>query len=135
MPMLIVDAHLDLAMNAIHWNRDLEQTVGEIRRLEAGLPEKGRAAGTVAFPDMRRGEVGVSVATVIARVARAGNPLSGYASPEIASAVAEGQRVYYKLLEAKGQLRLLPDQAALDAHLAEWEPPQSAERIEHGAEF
>src|ERR1051326_4314481 len=118
--MLIVDAHLDLAMNAIHWNRDLEQPVAEIRRLEAGLPEKGRAAGSVAFPDMRRGEGAVSVAPVLARVARAGNPLSGYASPEIASAVAEGQRVYYKLLEAKGALRLLRDPATLDAPLAEW---------------
>src|SRR3954452_3749614 len=107
--MLTVDAHLDLALNAIHWNRDLEQSVAEIRRLEAGLPEKGRAAGTVAFPDMRRGEAAVLVATVIARAARAANPLSGYASPEIAAAVAEGQRAYYRLLEAKGQLRFLRD--------------------------
>src|SRR5207244_288466 len=119
-PMLAIDAHLDLAMNAIQWNRDLEQPVAEIRRLEAGLPQKGRAAGTVAFPEMRRGEVAVSVATVIARVSRAGNPLAGYATPEIASAVAEGQRVYYELMEAKGQLRLLRARDAIDSHIAEW---------------
>jgi membrane dipeptidase len=69
---------------------------------------------------MRRGEVAVSVATVIARVARAGNPLSGYASPEIAAAVAEGQRVYYEIMEAKGRLRLVGDSAALASHVQDW---------------
>ena len=31
---LIFDAHLDLAWNAIDWNRDLRQPVAEIRRRE-----------------------------------------------------------------------------------------------------
>ena len=32
--MLIVDAHLDLAWNALDWNRDLSLPVGDIRRRE-----------------------------------------------------------------------------------------------------
>ena len=34
--MLIVDAHLDLAMNAMEWNRDLTRPLQEMRAREAG---------------------------------------------------------------------------------------------------
>jgi membrane dipeptidase len=61
---------------------------------------------------MRRGEVGICVATVIARTARPGNPLSGYSSPEIAYAVAQGQRHYYQALAQQGCIRLISDRLA-----------------------
>ena len=50
--MLIVDAHLDLAMNAVMWNRDLTLSAHETREIEreAGMTEKGRCAGTVGSP-------------------------------------------------------------------------------------
>jgi len=118
--MLLIDGHLDLAMNALIWNRDLSQTVYEIRRREAGMSEKGRAMGTVAFPEMRKGEVGVCLATVIARIAREGNPLPGYNSPEIAYAMAQGQLAYYRILEAQGKIRIIKDWEALNAHTEEW---------------
>ena len=55
---LIVDAHLDLSMNALEWNRDLTKSVFDIRAREAGRTDKpDRARGTVAFPEMRRGKV------------------------------------------------------------------------------
>ena len=56
--MLIFDAHLDLAMNALEWNRDLTRPVEEIRARERGAVDKpDRERGTVSFPDMRRGLV------------------------------------------------------------------------------
>ena len=33
--MLILDAHLDLAMNALEWNRDLTRPIDDIRAREA----------------------------------------------------------------------------------------------------
>ena len=60
--MLIVDAHLDLAMNALQWNRDLLTSVYTIRVQEKDTPGKGRGQGTVAFPDMRRGRIALSFA-------------------------------------------------------------------------
>ncbi len=119
--MIVIDAHLDLAMNALSWNRDLTLSAREIRTREAGMTQKGRALGTVAFPDMRVGKVAVSIATVIARVARAGNPMSGYSAPEIAYAHAQGQLAYYRILESQGKLRIIKDWATLDAHIKEWE--------------
>ena len=62
--MLLIDAHLDLAMNALNWDRNLDLTVGEIRQAEAGMTEKGRERGTVSLPELRAAEVAVSLATV-----------------------------------------------------------------------
>ncbi|MFB3042539.1 MAG: dipeptidase [Candidatus Poribacteria bacterium] len=119
--MLIIDAHLDLAMNALNWNRDLTLGVHEIRKREEGMTQKGRAMGTVAFPEMKAGRVAISIATVIARVARQGNPLSGYSSAEIAYAQAQGQLAYYRILESQGKLRIITDWKSLESHVNAWE--------------
>ena len=49
--MLIVDAHLDLAWNALQWNRNLQHSVYTIRTGESQLSGAGRGQGTVALPD------------------------------------------------------------------------------------
>lgn len=118
--MLIFDGHLDLAMNALSWNRDLTLPVHELRRRETGGTMKGHGRGTVAFPDMRRGEIFLSIATVIARVQKPENPLPGYATAEIAFAAAQGQLAYYRMLEEQGVLRLITDWDAVEAHLSAW---------------
>jgi hypothetical protein len=61
--MLTFDIHLDLSINALApYNRDLRRTVHEIRHREQGMTDiKGRAAGTVAFPEMRKGRIGLCV--------------------------------------------------------------------------
>ncbi len=126
--MLIFDGHLDLAMNAISWNRDLRQPVREMRRLEveAGMTQKGRGRGTVAFPEMRSGKVAVSIVTVIARVQKPGNPLPGFRTAESAFASAQGQLAYYRMLEEQGEVRMLTDWPMLEAHLAAWEADPEA---------
>ena len=65
--MLIFDAHLDLSWNALGWNRDLDQTVAEIRLSESGMDGKARGKNTVSLPDMRRGKIGIALATLLAR--------------------------------------------------------------------
>ena len=37
---MILDAHLDLAMNAIEWNRDLSRPIDEIRMRERGMTDR-----------------------------------------------------------------------------------------------
>ena len=54
--MLIFDAHLDLAMNALEWNRDLRWPIPDIRRSEKSMTDKkDRGNGTVSLPAMREG--------------------------------------------------------------------------------
>ncbi len=119
--MLIVDAHLDLSMNALQWNRNLLQSAYTIRTQEQRTQGKGRALGTVAYPEMRRGRVFLSVATLIARSTGHVVPHIDYATPAQAYGMARGQLAYYRALEKQGHIRILTDLAALDAHVAEWE--------------
>ena len=72
--MLIFDAHLDLAWNAIDWNRDLRLPCERIRQIEtdAGYTDKGRCCNTVSFPDLRRGKVTTFIATLLPRLLRIG---------------------------------------------------------------
>lgn len=118
--MLMIDSHLDLAMNALNWNRDLRLPVHQTRELERGMEQKGRAGGTVAFPELRRGEFAVVFCTVIARVTRPGALRPGYRTHEIAHAQAQGQLAYYLELERQGVVRMIGDWPAFEAHLREW---------------
>src|SRR5580698_5606959 len=107
--MVIIDAHLDLSWNALGWNRDLDQTVAAIRLSEAGIEDKGRATNTVAFPDMRRGRIGIALATVLARCNPRGRSSIDFRTQEIASATAQGQLAYYRLLERRSACRIPVD--------------------------
>ena len=47
---LIFDAHLDLSLNALDYNRDLRRELEVIRAEEAGMTDRhGRGNGTVCF--------------------------------------------------------------------------------------
>ena len=116
--MLIVDAHLDLAMNAMEWNRDLTRPIDEIRAREAALTDKpDRGRGTVSFPEMRRGGVGLCVATQIARYVAPDSTLSGWHSPEQAWAMTQAQLAWYRAMEERGELVQIRDRAGLEKHL------------------
>jgi membrane dipeptidase len=117
----ILDAHLDLSMNALEWNRDLVQPISDIRQREQGLtdrPDRGR--GTVCLPEMRRGGIGLCVATQIARYAGPGHPLPGWHSPEQAWAQTQGQLAWYRAMEARGDLVPIRDRASLRGHVERW---------------
>ncbi len=99
--MLIFDAHLDLAMNALEWNRDFSRPIEEIRGRERGMTDRpDRERGTVSFAEMRRGRVCLCVATQIARHVHLDNPLPGWHSPEQAWAMTQGQLAWYREMEA-----------------------------------
>src|SRR5688572_17047508 len=93
---LIFDAHLDLAMNAVEWNRDLTRPIEEIGQREQHLTDKpDRGRGTVSLPEMRRGRIGLCVATQIGRYVKPGNPLPGWHSPEQAWSMTQAQLSWY----------------------------------------
>ena len=119
--MLIFDAHLDLAMNAMEWNRDLTQPIKDIRERERGLTDKpDRGRGTVCFPEMRRGAIGLCIATQIARYVKVSNPLPGWHSPAQAWAQTQGQLAWYRAMESAGQLAQITTAQAMDEHLKRW---------------
>src|SRR5690606_40168712 len=116
--MFTVDAHLDLSMNAMEWNRDLTRSIAEIRDREKGLTDKpDRGNGVVSFPELRKGNIGLVVATQIARYVSRDNPLPGWHSPEQAWAHTQGQLAWYKTMEDAGELFQVTDLASLETHL------------------
>ena len=116
--MFTIDAHLDLAMNAMEWNRDLRKSVLQIRELEVGMHDKpDRCNGTVAFPELRKGNIGLVVATQIARVETPGTGIKGWHSPEQAWAQTQGQLAYYKALETLGELSPIRNWEELQTHV------------------
>ena len=125
---LIFDAHLDLALNAIEWNRDLTRPLAEIRQREAHLRDKpDRGRGTVCLPEMRRARVAVCVATQLARLEHdAYSPVFGWRSPPQAWAMTQAQLAWYRVMEEAGELRAIADAASLEAHLARWREADDA---------
>lgn len=121
---LIVDGHLDLAMNAMEWNRDLTSNVEEIRKAETGMTDKpDRMKNTVSLPEMRKGRVGLCVATQIARYVKQGSSLPGWKSPYQAWAMTQAQLAWYLSMEEKGEMMKVTDLSSLDMLLKLWEKP------------
>ena len=119
--MFIIDAHLDLSMNAMEWNRDLRKPVKEINERERGLTDKpDRGNATVSFPELRKGNIGLVVATQIGRYVSETNPLPGWHSPEQAWAQTQGQLAWYRTMEESGEMIQINNLASLQKHIALW---------------
>ena len=103
--MFTIDAHLDLSMNALEWNRDLRRPIAEINEREKELTDKpDRGNGVVSLPELRRCEIGLVVATQIGRYVAPDNLLPGWHSPEQAWAQTQGQLAWYKAMEEDGEM-------------------------------
>ncbi len=119
---LIIDAHLDLAMNAIEWNRDLSRPLEEIRSREMFMNDKpDRGKGTVCLPELRKGRVGLVVATQLSRYTPPGSSLPGWNSPQQAWAMTQAQLAWYREMEAMGEMVQITNRAQLNNHLALWD--------------
>ena len=123
---LIIDAHLDLAMNAIDWNRDLRQSVQSIRNREKGQTDKlDREKGVVSLPALREGRIAVVVATQIARYVAEGSDLPGWHSPHQAWAQSQAQLAWYRAMEAEGEMVQITNFKALENHIQLWNDDQT----------
>ena len=119
--MFIIDAHLDLSMNAMEWNRDLTLPVASIRKREQGMKDKpDRGNGVVALPALRKGNIGLVVATQIARYVAPENKLAGWHSPQQAWAQTQAQLAWYQAMEVAGQMVQINNLASLEKHLELW---------------
>ncbi|MFK7790507.1 MAG: dipeptidase [Phycisphaeraceae bacterium] len=124
--MKIFDAHLDMSMNALDHERDQTLPVSALREREAGGVADDRGIATVSVDELRRGGCGVVLSTVIARskpwvkATRENIHDFNWPDPSMAYGVAMGQLAYYRLLESRGQLRIISTAKQLTDHVAEW---------------
>ena len=133
--MLIVDSHLDLSWNALHGT-----VICGCRRSPFAIRSaaqdhnKGVGLGTVAFPEMRRGRLALSFATLLVRNTGRMSPHIDYLSIAQAYGIAQGQLAYYRELAQEGVVRLVGDAATLSRHMAEWEAWDAAASADAGGD-
>ena len=131
--MLIFDAHLDISMNAVEWNRDLTDSLENVREREAGkMDYADRGKGVLTLEEMRRGEIGLCVATQIGRYVAPDNPLPGWNSPDIAWSITQAQLAWYRVMEDKGLMTQIRDREALNAHVQLWESSEDKSNLPIG---
>ena len=131
--MFTIDAHLDLSMNAMEWNRDLRLPVVEIREREKDLKDKpDRGHGTVSLPALRQAKAGVVVATQIARYVAPGGTLSGWRSPSQAWAQSQGQLAWYRGMEEAGEMVQIKNLPALEKQVALWKDESTVDKMPIG---
>ena len=124
----IIDGHLDIAWNALSYDRDQLLELDRMREIEAGMSGSSRGKCTVSLPELRRANVRVCLGTLLCRsfpdelpdlsanLGEIGERSHGpvilredldFANQTIACAAAQGQLAYYRLLEQQGHLRLV----------------------------
>jgi len=118
---MIIDGHLDLAMMALQYERDLRLPVEALQQREQGVDKEHRGTATVSLPAMRDGGVAVGVATLLARAkpwidpARPlGRGSDDWPDPSMAHAMAHGMLAYYRWLERAGEVDLIETVDDLD---------------------
>lgn len=131
--MFLFDAHLDLSMNAVEWNRDLTQDLYSIRDREKNLTDKpDRGKGVVSFPEMRKGNIGLCVATQIGRYIKPDSKIPGWHSQAQAWAITQAQVAWYKAMEDAGEMVQITGLAGLRSHLELWQNAESTEGLPIG---
>ena len=120
--MLIFDSHLDIALNGVDWNRDMRMAIPEIRAQECQLnmTDPGRRTNTVSLPELRRGQIGVGVATVLARQEQPIDHPLGRTTVEACYAMAMSHLFYYKAMERSGWMRPIRTRRELVQHVSDW---------------
>jgi membrane dipeptidase len=131
--MFIFDAHLDLSMNALEWNRDLTQELEVIREREKHMTDKpDRGIGVVSFPEMRKANIGLCVATQIARYVKPDSVIPGWNSQAQAWAQSQGQVAWYQAMVEAGEMVQITDLQGLKSHLNLWQNATSTENLPVG---
>ncbi len=111
-PYFIVDAHEDLAFNALVLGRDPRRAVVETRAQE---PPKGvDGIATVGLPDFLAGNVRIVFATIYVSPHTNPNPANKtYQTAEQAQTLAQEQLAFYALLASDPRVSLITNRADL----------------------
>ena len=122
--MLIFDGDYPMAYGAVDLDRDLTRPIDEVR---AATDRRSMAEGwpdgetMASLPEMRRGGVAAALVKVVGRVRKPDRIIWGYRTADIAYSVAHAHLAYYRVLESRGELRILSTSRKFRDHMAEWE--------------
>ena len=126
---LMIDAHLDLAMNLVYYDRDITLPLDEMNEAERHMTDfPFRAKATVTLPEMRKTGIALCIATLLARSGPRHRMPASYRRGDIdfgtqtaAWVSCHAQLAYYRLLEEQGEIRLIRTASEMKAHWKQWE--------------
>lgn len=131
---LIVDAHADLAYNALKYGRDYSLSAAEIRKREVGsYAVADNENATVGWEDYQRGQVALIFATLYAMPARwsQNNPEGRqvYKTFDEANRLCRAQMDFYRRLSdsSPDKFRLVTNRRELEEALQRWNAPARGE--------
>lgn len=125
--MFIVDAHLDLAYNALRYGRDLRLELAEAREREKGMRDHPHGTITTTIPELLKSEIGLIFGTLFVLPARSNrkepaNVRMVYEDGDQAyRAAGEQLDYYYRLADEIEPVRLVTDLDSLEEVLASHE--------------
>lgn len=130
---LIVDAHQDLAWNALTFGRDVTRSVADTRAAEVDGQAPTRNGNTLlGLPEYVQGQVAVIFGTLFVSPARFASPLwdgQAYSTPQEAHVMAGQQLDYYhRLADEHPEFVLIANRPDLERVLATWNGPRVAGR-------
>jgi membrane dipeptidase len=130
---LIVDAHEDLAWNALNFGRDYSRSALETRQAELNGDAPRRNGNTLlGLPEYLDGHVAVIFSTLFVAPARSANPTweaESYSNAEQAHLAANRQLDYYhRLADDHEQFKLIGGRGDLEQVLASWKGDDPAGR-------
>lgn len=121
---LIVDAHLDIAYNALYKQRDYRRSACATRAIERNSPvEKQSGQCTVGLPDMIRGRVGVCFGTIFVEphARKLGEGWPTYRDAREAHALGMAQLDFYRRwAEENPHVMLVTTQTELETVCRRW---------------
>ncbi|MDX1992191.1 MAG: membrane dipeptidase [bacterium] len=135
--MFVVDAHQDIAYNAVCFGRDYRQAALKKRQLEVGsdIPAQNGFA-TLGLPEAIAGRVAVVFATLfVAPRSKRDAPWKNVMYDDVSGAyrLAMQQMDYYqRLTDEDARLRLVRTGEDLDAVLATWDKDHSVKERQQG---
>lgn len=123
--MIILDAHEDIAFNALCFNRDYTVAALKKRQLERGTSVATNAGiATIGLPESLVGRVAIIFSTLfVAPRSRQSAPWDNmmYTTPQEAYKLASTQLDYYERLADKDKVKIITTQTILDDVLQTWE--------------
>ena len=134
---MIVDLHLDLAWDALFWNRNLTLTPHQVREQEESEPPQvaeGYNCGlcTATFPELRRGRVGIILSTIMSRIDhRRGLMRDGMRTQEQSIAMGRGHLAYYQMMVKRGEIKPVGGVGDLEEAVEAWKDPGERTPVYH----
>jgi membrane dipeptidase len=123
---LIIDAHQDIAYNALSFGRDYRQSAADIRAGEAGSPvPEFNGQATLGWPEYQQAQIGLIFASlfVLPRKYKTSTlEAVDYETPAEALRLNQAQADHYHRLaeEAPEKFSLITDRPALTRHMKVW---------------